>query len=69
MFPFSCFQRNYLQQFGYLKKGQPEIGNLLLGDDANYEDDFRIAIKTLQVFILNYIMYKILIPYLSTYVL
>lgn len=54
MFSFSCFQRNYLEQFGYLKKGQLEVGNLLLGNESqNYEDDFRIAIKTLQVCILN----------------
>lgn len=44
------FQRSYLQNFGYLKKGQPEMANLLMGDVAqSYEDDFRIAIKTLQV--------------------
>ncbi|KPI95612.1 Matrix metalloproteinase-16 [Papilio xuthus] len=43
--------RSYLENFGYLKKGQPEMANLLLGDVAqSYEDDFRIAIKTLQEF-------------------
>lgn len=47
---FYKFQRNYLEQFGYLKKGQPEVGNLLMGDVSHfYEDEFRIAIKTLQV--------------------
>ncbi|CAH4028451.1 unnamed protein product [Pieris brassicae] len=44
-------QRSYLEQFGYLKKGQPEVGNLLMGDVSHsYEDEFRIAIKTLQEF-------------------
>ncbi|XP_038210086.1 matrix metalloproteinase-2-like [Zerene cesonia] len=43
--------RSYLEQFGYLKKGQPEVGNLLMGDVSHsYEDEFRIAIKTLQEF-------------------
>ncbi|XP_041979195.1 matrix metalloproteinase-2-like [Aricia agestis] len=43
--------RSYLETFGYLKKGNPEVGNLLMGDVAHsYEDDFRIAIKTLQEF-------------------
>ncbi|KPJ08540.1 Matrix metalloproteinase-16 [Papilio machaon] len=47
----SEFDRSYLENFGYLKKGQPEMANLLLGDVAqSYEDDFRIAIKTLQEF-------------------
>ncbi|CAB3220699.1 unnamed protein product [Arctia plantaginis] len=41
--------RNYLEQFGYLKKGSPEVGNLQLGDSTqDYEDDFRLAVKTLQ---------------------
>ncbi|XP_053609179.1 matrix metalloproteinase-2-like [Plodia interpunctella] len=38
--------RSYLETFGYLQKGLPE--NLLL--EGDYEDDFRIAIKTLQEF-------------------
>ncbi|CAG4987154.1 unnamed protein product, partial [Parnassius apollo] len=43
--------RSYLETFGYLKKGQPEVGNLLMGDVAqSYEDEFRIAVKTLQEF-------------------
>lgn len=54
MFSFSFFQRNYLQHFGYLKQGQLEVGNLLLGNGSQYyEDDFRIAIKKLQVGILQ----------------
>uniref|UniRef100_A0A2A4IWM9 Peptidoglycan binding-like domain-containing protein n=1 Tax=Heliothis virescens TaxID=7102 RepID=A0A2A4IWM9_HELVI len=45
------FQRSYLETFGYLKKGRPEVGNLqLMGNEQEYEDDFRIAIKTLQEF-------------------
>lgn len=43
--------RSYLETFGYLKKGRPEVGNLqLMGNEQEYEDDFRIAIKTLQEF-------------------
>ncbi|XP_047991445.1 uncharacterized protein LOC125230352 [Leguminivora glycinivorella] len=44
------FVTDYLQKFGYLQAGRPEVQNLVSGVDAEYyEDDFRIAIKTLQV--------------------
>lgn len=52
-------QRGYLARFGYLTQGQPEVGNLLHGDSAQaqaYEDEFRIAIKTLQVRLINYLL-------------
>ncbi|KAJ8731273.1 hypothetical protein PYW07_004437 [Mythimna separata] len=44
--------RSYLETFGYLKKGRPEVGNLQVMGHHNqeYEDDFRIAIRTLQQF-------------------
>ncbi|KAH9629451.1 hypothetical protein HF086_015781 [Spodoptera exigua] len=44
-------ERSYLETFGYLKKGRPEVGNLqLMNNEHEYEDDYRIAIKTLQEF-------------------
>lgn len=55
MIKYSCcifisFQRGYLETFGYLKKGRPEVGNLqLMTHEHEYEDELRIAIKTLQV--------------------
>ncbi|XP_028041284.1 uncharacterized protein LOC114251269, partial [Bombyx mandarina] len=43
--------RGYLETFGYLSKSRPEVGNLIMdGNEQSYEDDFRIAIKTLQEF-------------------
>lgn len=43
--------RNYLETFGYLDKGRPEVENLVSGNvEQEKEDDFRIAIKTLQEF-------------------
>ncbi|CAH2096080.1 unnamed protein product [Euphydryas editha] len=51
MFSYRNSIRTYLETFGYLRKGHPEVGNLLMGDVSHsYEDDFRIAIKTLQEF-------------------
>ncbi|XP_063536564.1 matrix metalloproteinase-2 [Cydia strobilella] len=45
------FVTDYLQKFGYLQTGRPEVQNLVSGAAAEYyEDDFRIAIKTLQEF-------------------
>ncbi|GBP77743.1 Matrix metalloproteinase-16 [Eumeta japonica] len=46
-----CHGKHYLEKFGYLKVGRPEMANLVHGDSVQeLEDDFRIAIKTLQEF-------------------
>ncbi|XP_049873115.1 matrix metalloproteinase-14-like [Pectinophora gossypiella] len=43
--------RSYLENFGYLRKDRPEVANLLMENATQYyEDDFRIAVKTLQEF-------------------
>lgn len=48
-----CFQRRYLEKFGYLATGRPEVGNLVHEDAAEfYEDEEKIAIKTLQVLVI-----------------
>ncbi|KAI5637261.1 putative peptidoglycan binding domain-containing protein [Phthorimaea operculella] len=39
--------RNYLQQFGYLNKDSLKVANLVMGE-GEYEDEMRIAVKTLQ---------------------